>query len=111
MDDPIFFKDYSSSVVFRHDRYGKATLFENEYLMAGLNCLEPGQMMEKHAHEIQTRLYLVLEGEAHLRVDDQEQVVGLGTVAWVPPGHTHRIANEGSQRLVMLVGIAPPHSD
>jgi quercetin dioxygenase-like cupin family protein len=62
MQDEVYFKDYRANTVFRPERYGKATLFENEHALVGLNCLECGQSMEKHAHEVQTRFYVVLEG-------------------------------------------------
>jgi len=62
MDIGENFKEYRSFVNFQAERYGKSTLFENEHLLVGLNCLETGQEMEKHAHEVQCRFYAALEG-------------------------------------------------
>jgi quercetin dioxygenase-like cupin family protein len=111
MENDDHFKNYRSFVSFQVERYGKSTLFENEHILIGLNCLEPGQGMEKHAHEIQCRFYLVLEGSGRVWVGDEQKEVEKGTVIWVPSGHTHRIVNTGIERMVMLVGIAPSHSD
>ena len=111
MDRSEFFKDYRNFVSFRPDRYGKATLFESEQVLVGLNILEIGQSMEKHAHEVQHRFYLVLEGKGHFRIGDLEGDYSEGTVAWVPAGKAHQIQNLGNQPLVMLVGIAPAQAD
>lgn len=111
MADSRLFKDYSTFVAFNPDHYGKATLFENEHILVGLNCLEPGQEMEKHAHEIQCRFYIVLEGNGHAWVGDEQKETGKGTVIWVPSGRTHRIVNSGIERMVLLVGIAPSQAD
>ena len=111
MGNAEFFKNYRNFVSFRADRYGKATLFENEQVLVGLNCLEPGQAMEKHAHEVQCRFYVVLEGQGQVWVGEQQQETSHGTVIWIPAGHAHRILNTGSERVVLLVGIMPAKTD
>jgi quercetin dioxygenase-like cupin family protein len=70
MENNEFCKDYRSFVSFQAERYGKSTLFENEHILVGLNCLEPGQGMEKHAHEVQCRFYIVLEGNGQVWIGD-----------------------------------------
>ena len=111
METDEFFKDYRAFVSFQDNRYGKSTLFENEHILVGLNCLEPGQEMEKHSHEVQCRFYLVLEGSGNVWVGDELKKTEKGTVIWVPSGHTHRIKNTSTERLVLLVGIAPSQAD
>ncbi len=107
MEVTEFFKDYSAFVSFRAERYGKSTLFENEHILVGLNCLEPGQETEKHAHDDQCRFYIVLEGSGDVWVGDLQQKTQVGTVIWVPVGQPHRIVNTEIGRMVLLVGIAP----
>jgi len=111
MENEEYFKDYRSFVSFQVERYGKSTLFENEHILVGLNCLEPGQGMEKHAHQVQCRFYVVLEGSGHVWVGDEHKETEKGTVIWVPSGHSHRIANTGVERMVMLVGIVQGQGD
>ncbi len=111
MEQEVFFKDYKSSVSYQSNEYFKTTLFENEHLMLGLNCLEPGQITEKHAHEVQLRFYLVLEGSGLIKIGNSESQAGPGTVIWIPAGHTHKVVNNGSQNMILLVGMAPPQAD
>jgi quercetin dioxygenase-like cupin family protein len=105
MEDSNYFKNYVDHYNFKSEKYGKSALFENEHLFVGMNCMEPGQAMEKHAHDDQCRFYLVLSGNAHVWVGNEEKTISEGTVIWFPPHHLHKIVNEGSSRLVLLVGF------
>jgi quercetin dioxygenase-like cupin family protein len=111
MENNEFFKDYKSYISFRAEKYGKSTLFENEHILVGLNCLAPGQEMVKHSHEVQCRFYLVLEGNGRVWIDEEQNEAKEGKVIWVPPEHTHRIVNTGIEPMVLLVGIAPTQAD
>lgn len=111
MEKEVFFKDYKSFICLQPNTYFKTTLFENEHLLIGLNCLEPGQITEKHAHEVQLRFYLVLEGTGHVMVGGTETEAGPGTVIWIPAGHNHKVVNTGPQNMILLVGMAPSHAD
>jgi len=105
MIESKFFKKYDGFLNFLPNKYGKLALFENEHMVVGLNCLEPGQVMEKHSHEDQSRFYIVMEGSAHVWVGNEENDVEPGTVIWVPPNNFHRIMNSGLKRMVLLVGF------
>jgi quercetin dioxygenase-like cupin family protein len=111
MENGEFFKNYSSFISFREGRYGKATLFNNEHILVGLNCLKPGQEMEKHAHEVQCRFYLVLEGCGRVWVGEEQIEAQTGMVIWVPAGYTHHILNTGNEPMILLVGFAPSKAD
>ncbi len=109
-EGPVFFKNYRENVTTLPDRYAKSTLFENDAVMVGMNVLDIGQCLEKHAHKEQNRFYLLLEGNGRFRVGEQEGIYGPGTVVWVPAGNPHRVENIGQQPLVLLVGMAPAHA-
>lgn len=111
MENSPFFKDYRSFISFRPNTYGKSALFENEHLLVGLNCLVPGQTMDKHAHEDQNRFYMVIEGKGMTWVGDEQEETAEGMVIWVPAGKTHRIENTGDKQMILLVGIFPPDAD
>lgn len=107
MENPEFYKDYSSFVPFSKGRFGKANLFEAEHILASLNYLEPGQELEKHARQVQSCFYIVLEGKGQVQVGDSQKETEKGAVIWAPAGLTHRIVNTGGERLVLLVGVIP----
>jgi quercetin dioxygenase-like cupin family protein len=111
MEESDYFKNFNPYVNFQDERYGKSTLFENEHMLVGLNCLKPGQRMEKHAHEIQNRFYIVLEGNGIVGVGGEQKESGKGMVIWIPSGHTHWIQNSGTESMVLLVGISDSKTD
>ena len=106
-----FIKDYHSFVSTSKEKYYKTTLFENDALLVGTNCFEPGQEMRKHAHTEQNRFYLVLEGQARVCLDEDESDIFKDQVFFVPAGHAHWLKNTGQSQFVVLVGIAPAHAD
>lgn len=101
------FTHYSSHTGTSPAKHYKATLYQSANLMLGLNCLEPGQTQAAHAHGGQDKFYFVVEGEGDFTVGDERQRCGSGMTIWAPAGVEHGVSNQGSARLVVLVGIAP----
>jgi quercetin dioxygenase-like cupin family protein len=101
----VDYKDYLGS---RPDKFYKATLFQGESLMLGLNCLEPGQVQPVHDHAGQDKFYFVLEGEGWFTVGQEVTEAAGGQVVWAPAGVPHGVENRGEGRLTLLVGMAPP---
>jgi len=85
----------------------KSTLWRTDRLMLGLNCLAPGQEQRLHDHVDQDKFYFVAEGAGEFVVGDETRRAGQGMVVWAPAGVTHGVTNTGTERLVLLVGIAP----
>ena len=98
------YKDYIGAKV---EKFYKATLFQGENLMIGLNCLEPGQVQHVHEHADQDKFYFVLEGIGLFTVGDEVTEVGEGYVVWAAAGVPHGIENRGDKRVTILMGIAP----
>jgi mannose-6-phosphate isomerase-like protein (cupin superfamily) len=93
------------------DKHGKASLFENEAMLVGLNCYAPGQETKKHAHKEQNRFYMVLEGSGEISLDDETRSLTKDEIFFVPNGHSHRVRNTGTGNFLLLVCIAPAHAD
>ncbi|MEX2528711.1 MAG: cupin domain-containing protein [Gemmatimonadota bacterium] len=89
-------------------KHHKATLFAGPSLMVGLNCLEPGQEQVVHTHRNQEKFYLVISGEGWFTVGQEERRAGVGSVIWAPRGIPHGVRNDGDERLVIFMGMAPP---
>jgi len=90
------------------EKFYKTTLFQGNYLMLGLNCLEPGQTQPLHDHADQDKFYFVIEGTGLFTIGAETTEVGQGGVVWAEAGAPHGVKNQGSERLTILVGIAPP---
>lgn len=101
------FKDYREHVGSREGKFYKTTLFQSERLMLGLNCLEPGQTQHVHDHADQDKFYHVLEGEGLFTVGDEVRFAGSGVTVWAAAGVPHGVTNQGTERLTLLMGIAP----
>ncbi|HVP27629.1 MAG TPA: cupin domain-containing protein [Myxococcota bacterium] len=89
------------------EKMGKATLFESERVLVGLNAFLPGQEHALHAHEGMDKLYHVLEGEGVLLLDDAERPLRAGELVVAPAGAPHGLRNPGPGRLLVLAVLAP----
>jgi mannose-6-phosphate isomerase-like protein (cupin superfamily) len=106
----MFLNKISSLAKFSPDRMGKSTLFQGDFLFAGLNAFEPGQEHAPHAHDGQDKLYVVLEGSGVVRIGEQAESLTAGDAAFAPAGVLHSIRNSGTERLVVLTVLGPPPS-
>jgi uncharacterized cupin superfamily protein len=70
----------------------------------GMNLLvlQPGQRGRIHAHERQEEVYLVLEGELTLIVEQVEHILGPDRLARIGPSVRRQLVNAGAERLVLL---------
>lgn len=98
----------ASHAVFHPEKQGKVTLFSGTTMFVGLNCFEPGQRHEAHAHAGADKLYYVLEGEGWFDVGEEARRVGVGGMVVAPAGMSHGVNNTGESRLVVLMVLAPP---
>lgn len=89
------------------DKFYKTTLFRVDSMLLGLNCLEPGQVQAPHDHANQDKFYYVVEGNGRFWVGAERVLGRPGDVVWAPAGLIHGVENAGTERLTLLVGIAP----
>ena len=90
------------------EKFYKTTLWQAEQMLVGLNCLEPDQRQEPHAHQGADKFYFVLEGRGSFTVGDEEREATEGSLVFAPAGVSHGVANNSTSRLSLLVTIAPP---
>jgi uncharacterized cupin superfamily protein len=75
-----------------------------------LMVLQPRQQGRIHAHERQEEVYVVLEGELTVVVEQVAHVLGPNRVARVAPAVRRQLINAGSERVVLLaLGGAGEH--
>jgi mannose-6-phosphate isomerase-like protein (cupin superfamily) len=101
------FLDWRQHASSQDKKFFKITLWQGEHVMVGLNCLEPNQIQSVHAHQGADKIYFVLEGNGHFTVGDEERDAGAGSLVIAPAGIPHGVTNNGSERLSLLVAIAP----
>jgi mannose-6-phosphate isomerase-like protein (cupin superfamily) len=89
------------------EKFYKATLWQGEHVMLGLNCLDPNQIQPVHAHAGADKFYLVLNGRGMFTVGDDERSADAGAIVVAPAGVPHGVTNTGAERLTLLVAIAP----
>ena len=89
------------------EKFFKATLWQGEHVMIGLNCLEPDQTQSVHAHTGADKFYVVLNGSGTFTVGNEEKIAGPGTVVVASAGVPHGVVNSGGERLSVLIAIAP----
>jgi mannose-6-phosphate isomerase-like protein (cupin superfamily) len=70
----------------------------------GLNAivLAPGERGRVHSHEHQEEVYLVLEGELTLVLEDAERVLGRYELARVAPSARRQLVNAGREPVVLV---------
>ena len=93
--------------VYDPERMGKATLFQSERLLVGLNAFEPGQEHKLHAHAGMDKVYHVLAGRGAFLLEGREAPMAAGMTLIAPSGVLHGIRNTGAERLLVLAILAP----
>jgi mannose-6-phosphate isomerase-like protein (cupin superfamily) len=93
---------------FSSEKMQKVNLFATGDLFLDVYCLEPGQKQKVHTHEASTKFYVVLEGHARFEVAGEIEDLGPGQAVLARPGEEHGVENQTTDRLVLLVGMAPP---
>ena len=69
---------------------------------------EPGSEQAVHSHEGREQVYIIVQGRGAMRVGDEVEEVGPGTLIYVPPGAGHSIKNVGEERLIYVSSTSPP---
>ena len=93
--------------VFNSEKMGKATIFESERVLVGLNAFLPGQEHALHAHEGMDKVYHVLVGTGHFLLAEEEIPMAPGVMLVAPSGVPHGIRNDGDERLIVVAILAP----
>ena len=88
-------------------RMGKATLYQSDRLLVGLNAFEPGQEHKLHAHAGMDKVYHVLAGRGVFLLEGREEPMEAGMMLIAPESVPHGIRNTGDERLLVLAILAP----
>jgi mannose-6-phosphate isomerase-like protein (cupin superfamily) len=92
---------------FASDKMKKNNLFQTERLFCDIYCFEPGQEQKGHVHGHQDKVYIVLEGQGTFQVGTERRMLDAGQGTLAPAGEEHGVKNHTTQRLKVLVFVAP----
>ena len=81
---------------------------EAETLGARFWRLQPGQASTKHRHFGEHELYVLIEGEGRVRVDDEVLTLRPMSALLVEPEHVRQLFNDTGTDCLWLVVGAPP---
>jgi uncharacterized cupin superfamily protein len=87
-----------------------AKQLEAQTLGARLWRLHPGQASTRHRHFTQHELYVLLEGEGRMRIDDELITLELLSAVLVEPEHLRQLFNDTETDALWLVVGAPRES-
>lgn len=93
----------SASPMFEERPWGSYTVLDQgpNYKVKRLEIL-PGKRLSYQKHSQRTEHWMVVQGRADVTLEGQECIVELGGSMEVPMGTAHRIANPGSELLVLI---------
>ncbi|MGE0642308.1 MAG: cupin domain-containing protein [Nitrospira sp.] len=92
---------------FSSEKMKKNNIFQTDRFFCDVYCFEPGQDQKGHVHVLQDKVYIVLEGEGMFQVGTEQRVLGAGQGTIAPAGEEHGVKNHTSERLKVLVFVAP----
>ncbi len=101
------FKDVGAQVTFTPDKMKKVNIFDTERMFCDVYCFEPNQTQTAHAHSGSDKIYYVLNGIAEIRIGQETRNLGPGNTALAPAGVEHTVRNPSSERVTVLVFMAP----
>lgn len=104
------FRKISEAMQFAPDKMRKNSLFETERLFCDLYCFEAGQAQSPHTHEGSDKIYFIVKGRGLFQIGQEEREVGESEIVIAPSGQKHGVSNPGSDRLLLLVFMAPKPS-
>ncbi len=80
---------------------------EDEAVSIARARVEAGKRTRKHALTDTTERYLILKGAGRVLLNDEEEVVSVGSVVLIPPGVVQCIENTGESDLEFLAICSP----
>ena len=73
--------------------------------------LPAGKEFAAHYHEDMQEIFIILSGEALIRVDDQEATLGQGDAVLIEPREVHQMRNDGNKDVDFIsIGVAQTNS-
>ena len=69
--------------------------------------MEPGQVANRHSHDLGHEIFLILQGRAHFEVDGEEAELGPGQLCVARVDEPHQVRVVGDEPMVMYLSVTP----
>ncbi len=103
---PAGHEDSLNPGVLKKVLFKKEDLYNGRVQMINWAKLPPGKSFRAHYHEDMEEVFIVVEGQARIKIDEEEATIDQGDCVLVPAGSTHKMFNESvSNVLYVVVGI------
>ena len=63
--------------------------------------LEPGEVAERHSHDLGYEVFLVLEGQCEFEIDGARAVLGPGQMCFARVDQLHQVRTVGNEPMTM----------
>lgn len=103
-------KDVSESTVFSEETITKRVLFADKNILSFVLNLKAGQVLPVHKHENSTLVLVVLSGNGEIRINNETDKLGKGTVV-TAKGEDEFEIPKVSEDMSLFVNIAPNPSN
>ena len=69
--------------------------------------MEPGEVANRHSHDLGHEIFLILQGRAHFEVDGEEAELGPGQLCIARVDEPHQVRVVGDEPMVMYLSVTP----
>ena len=69
--------------------------------------MEPGQVADRHSHDLGYEIFLILQGRCHFEVDGEEAELGPGQLCVARVDEPHQVRVVGDEPMVMYLSVTP----
>lgn len=69
--------------------------------------MEPGQVAQRHSHDLGQEIFLILQGEAEFEIDGEREVVRPGQLCVALTDQMHQVSVVGDEPMIMYLSVTP----
>ena len=69
--------------------------------------MEPGQIAQRHTHDLGVEIFLILQGEAEFDIDGEKQTVRPGQLCVALTDQMHLVRVVGDEPMIMYLSVTP----
>ena len=69
--------------------------------------MEPGQVAQRHSHDLGHEIFLILQGAAEFEIDGEKQVIRPGQLCVALTDQMHQVRVVGDEPMIMYLSVTP----